>query len=258
MPSEPILRIDKLHKSYGDTPVLQGLNAEIAAGEKVAIIGPSGSGKSTLLRLLMTLEEPDSGRILVDGESMWTMDHHGSEEPASEAHLHHVRSKLGMVFQHFNLFPHMTVLRNLTLAPQLVQGESPQESVERAKELLALVGLEDKVDAWPAQLSGGQKQRVAIARALALNPRVMLFDEVTSALDPELVGEVLQVLRQLAKTSDMTMLIVTHEMNFARDIADRVLFFDQGVVVEDGPPEEIFQNPRHPRTREFLTSTLER
>lgn len=255
--SEPILRITDLQKAYGDTRVLQGLNAEIAPGEKVAIIGPSGSGKSTLLRLLMTLEEPDSGEILVEGESMWSTEQNGQTRHASEGHLRHVRGKLGMVFQHFNLFPHMTVLRNLTLAPQLVQGKSKAETEEQSEKLLAMVGLQDKADAYPAQLSGGQKQRVAIARALAMEPKIMLFDEVTSALDPELVGEVLEVLRKLARDTDMTMLIVTHEMNFARDIADRVLFFDHGVILEEGPPAQIFQNPRQSRTREFLTTILE-
>jgi len=255
--SAPIIRITDLRKSYGDIHVLQGLSAEIAAGEKVAIIGPSGSGKSTLLRLLMTLEEPDSGEIEVDGDPMWTMESGNGRRPADDAHLRRVRSKLGMVFQHFNLFPHMTVLRNLTLAPQLVQGKSKDEIHQQATKLLDMVGLRDKADVHPAQLSGGQKQRVAIARALAMEPRVMLFDEVTSALDPELVGEVLAVLRKLAHDTDMTMLIVTHEMSFARDIADRVLFFDHGVVLEEGPPEQIFQNPTEDRTREFLSTILD-
>jgi len=256
-PAQPILRIRDLTKSYGQLHVLRGLNADIAAGEKVAIIGTSGSGKSTLLRLLMTLERPDGGQIEVDGEPMWTVQRNGHTHPAGEDHLRRVRGKLGMVFQQFNLFPHMTVLANVALAPQLVQAKSKPEAQRRAQELLALVGLEEKADAYPAQLSGGQKQRVAIARALAMQPRIMLFDEVTSALDPELVGEVLGVLGKLARQSDMTMLIVTHEMNFARDIADRVLFFDQGVILEEGPPNEIFTNPREQRTREFLNRILE-
>ena len=255
--SDPIIHISKLAKSYGDLEVLRGLNLDVQAGEKVAIIGPSGSGKSTLLRLLMTLEEPDAGDIEIEGESMWTMEKNGQQRPADEAHLRRVCGKLGMVFQHFNLFPHMTVLKNLALAPQLVQRKSGQACQQRAIELLDMVGLREKADSYPAQLSGGQKQRVAIARALAMEPRIMLFDEVTSALDPELVGEVLGVLRKLARESDMTMLIVTHEMNFARDIADRVLFFDQGVILEEGPPAKIFQNPQQPRTREFLNSILE-
>ncbi len=252
-----IVRVRGLTKSYGDLRVLRGVDLDVGTGEKVAIIGPSGSGKSTLLRLLMTLEEPDNGDIEVDGESMWTTRDNGQSRRADEAHLRRVRGKLGMVFQHFNLFPHMIVLRNLTLAPQLVQSQPKHQVEEEARNLLSMVGLEDKADAYPVQLSGGQKQRVAIARALSMHPRVMLFDEVTSALDPELVGEVLQVLRKLAHESDMTMLIVTHEMNFARDIADRVLFFDHGVILEEGPPDEIFQNPSQPRTREFLTSILD-
>ncbi|MBW3600513.1 MAG: ectoine/hydroxyectoine ABC transporter ATP-binding protein EhuA [Planctomycetes bacterium] len=250
-----MVRVRDLCKSYGELRVLRDLSLDVAPGEKVAIIGSSGSGKSTLLRLLMTLERPDSGEIEVDGEPMWTMGEDG--RPADEAHLRRVRVKLGMVFQHFHLFPHMTVIRNVMLAPRIVQHEPREELEPRARKLLATVGLEDKADAYPAQLSGGQKQRVAIARALAMSPRVMLFDEVTSALDPELVGEVLGVLRKLAKETEMTMLIVTHEMNFARDIADRVLFFDQGSVLEEGPPEQIFTNPREPRTREFLTTILE-
>jgi polar amino acid transport system ATP-binding protein len=252
----PIIRIEGLYKSYGALEVLRGLDLDIVPGEKVAIIGPSGSGKSTLLRLLMTLEQPDKGRIKVDGLRMWKIEGTGEDRPADEAHLRQVRGKLGMVFQHFNLFPHMTVLRNLTAAPQLVQGKSRREAEQQARKLLAMVGLEEKADVYPAKLSGGQKQRVAIARAMAMEPRVMLFDEVTSALDPELVGEVLGVLRALARESDMTMLIVTHEMNFARDIADRVLFFDRGVILEEGPPDQIFTNPKHERTREFLTSVL--
>lgn len=255
--SVPIIRIRGLTKSYGPLQVLRGLDLDVAAGEKVAIIGPSGSGKSTLLRLLMTLEEPDGGVVEVDGVSTWTMEKNGKTQKADEAHLRAVRSKLGMVFQHFNLFPHMSVVQNLMLAPRLVQGKSKAELEQRARELLGMVGLDDKAEAHPARLSGGQKQRVAIVRALAMEPKIMLFDEVTSALDPELVGEVLGVLRKLARESDMTMLIVTHEMHFARDIADRVLFFDQGVILEEGPPEKIFNDPDEPRTREFLTSVLE-
>jgi polar amino acid transport system ATP-binding protein len=255
--ARPIVRVRNLSKSYGDLHVLTGISVDIEAGEKVAIIGPSGSGKSTLLRLLMTLEEPDEGEIEVDGQSMWSMIRNGRTVPASEEHLRQVRSSLGMVFQHFNLFPHMTVMGNITAAPQLVTRATPQAAKKRGIRLLEMVGLSDKGDAYPAQLSGGQKQRVAIARALAMEPSVMLFDEVTSALDPELVGEVLEVLRRLAHEEDMTMLIVTHEMQFARDIADRVLFFDQGDVVEQGRPEQIFSSPREQRTREFLSTILQ-
>ena len=255
--SEPILKIRDLKKAYDDLPVLQGLNVDIKPGEKVSIIGPSGSGKSTLLRLLMTLEEPDSGEITLEGETIWSHGVVGQEIAPTEKDLHRIRGKLGMVFQHFNLFPHMTVLKNLTLAPRLTQDKSQSDAESLARELLAMVSMEQKADAYPAQLSGGQKQRVAIARALAMQPKIMLFDEVTSALDPESVAEVLEVLRKLAHESDMTMLVVTHEMLFARDIADRVLFFDRGIIIEEGNPEQIFQNPEQPRTREFLTRLLE-
>jgi len=253
----PRIRTIELAKNYGDLQVLRDVSVDIAAGEKVAIIGPSGSGKSTLLRLLMTLERPDGGRIEIDGQSMWTVEESGQQRPADESYVRQIRGKLGMVFQHFNLFPHMTVERNLTIAPQLVQGTSKTDAEERARKLLSMVGLADKADEYPARLSGGQKQRVAIARALAMEPEIMLFDEVTSALDPELVGEVLSVLRKLAHETDMTMLIVTHEMSFAREIADRVLFFDQGIILEEGLPDQIFTSPRQDRTREFLARILE-
>jgi polar amino acid transport system ATP-binding protein len=255
--SSPILCVRGLRKSYGDLTVLDGIDLDVQPGERLAIIGPSGSGKSTLLRLLMTLEEPDAGEIEVDGQPMWTIERNGRTVPADDAHLRRVRSSLGMVFQHFNLFPHMSVLHNLSLAPQIVNNEPRSAAEDRARHLLDVVGLADKADARPAQLSGGQKQRVAIARALAMQPRIMLFDEVTSALDPELVGEVLGVLRALAEQHEYTMLIVTHEMQFAREIADRVLFFDQGVIVEQGSPEEIFVAPAEPRTRDFLRRMLE-
>lgn len=255
---QPIIRVRNLVKRYGDLPVLRGLNVDIAPGEKVAIIGPSGSGKSTLLRMLMTLEQPDDGEIYVDGTPMWHVDRNGTETPADEAHLRKVREKLGMVFQHFNLFPHMTVQQNVTLAPQLVQGETNDAAAAIAVRLLDMVGLADKADAYPAKLSGGQKQRVAIARAMALSPQVMLFDEVTSALDPELVHEVLTVLRRLAHETDMTMLLVTHEMAFAREIADRVLFFDEGKILESGSPTEIFSAPQEERTQQFLHTVLDR
>ncbi len=252
-----IVRTCDLKKSYGDLQVLKGVSVDIESGEKVAIIGPSGSGKSTLLRLLMTLEEPDGGEIEIDGQTMWSMNRNGKKIPANDEHLRQVRSKLGMVFQHFNLFPHMTVLENITAAPQLVSGASKDASNKRAFQLLEMVGLADKADAYPARLSGGQKQRVGIARALAMEPSVMLFDEVTSALDPELVGEVLSVLRTLAREDDMTMLIVTHEMQFARQIADRVLFFVGGRIIEEGAPEQIFTSPMEERTRDFLARVLE-
>lgn len=240
-----MIRIRNLWKHYHMQYVLRGTNLEVAPGEKLAVIGPSGSGKSTLLRLLMTLETPDDGTIEIDGVPMW---------PADEAQLRVMRSQLGMVFQHFNLFPHMSAVENVALAPRLVSGIPYSEAIARSCELLDMVGLLEKQDAYPAQLSGGQKQRVAIARALAMQPKVMLFDEVTSALDPELVDEVLGVLRRLARESEMTMLIVTHEMKFARDIADRVLFFDQGVIVEEGTPEEIFGRPQKDRTQKFLST----
>ena len=254
---EPIVRFEKVRKSFGDLTVLDDLDFEVAPNEKVAIIGPSGSGKTTILRVLMTLVEPDAGEVIVDGEHLWHKEVQGKLVPADERHLRKVRSKIGMVFQHFNLFPHMTVLRNVTEAPMLVLGKSRQEATERAEELLGMVGLADKLGHYPGQLSGGQKQRVAIARALAMQPKVMLFDEVTSALDPELVGEVLSILRQLATETDMTMLIVTHEMGFARDVSDRVVFFDKGRVAEQGPPEQLFSNPQNPRTQSFLKAVLE-
>jgi polar amino acid transport system ATP-binding protein len=255
---ETIVRFQKVNKSFGDLHVLRDLDLDVAQAERVAIIGPSGSGKTTLLRILMTLEKPNSGVIYVNGEPLWHKVVKGKLVDANEKHLHRVRGNIGMVFQHFNLFPHMRVLRNVTEAPIAVLGQSEREAVSRAKDLLALVGLESKLDAYPSQLSGGQQQRVAIARALAMSPKVMLFDEVTGALDPELVGEVLNVLRKLANDTQMTMLIVTHEMDFARDVADRVLFFEDGQILEHGPPEKIFTDPDNPRTRAFLRRILER
>jgi polar amino acid transport system ATP-binding protein len=250
--SRPIIRFKKLSKSFGDAAVLRELELDIAPAEKVAIIGASGSGKTTLLRMLMTLEKPDSGKIEVDNELLWHEEIDGKLKEASEKHLAKMRSKIGMIFQLFNLFPHMKVLRNVTEAPIHVLGLQRDEAEERAKSLLSLVGLSDKLDAYPSQLSGGQKQRVAIARALAMRPKIMLFDEVTSALDPELVGEVLNVIRKLAHDTQMTMLLVTHEMNFAREVSDRIVFINEGQVLEDASPEIIFSNPKHPRTREFL------
>lgn len=238
-------------KSFGDHQVLRELDLDVAAGEKVSIIGPSGSGKTTILRMLMTLEQPDSGVIEVDGETLWGA--RGSD--ARKTRL--VRRKIGMVFQHFHLFPHMTVLRNVTEAPIHVLGLDRDAAVERARELLGLVGLEKHLDHKPGQLSGGQQQRVAIARAMAMRPKVMLFDEVTSALDPELIGEVLGVIRELAHSTAMTMLLVTHEMRFAEEISDRVFMFDSGAVVETGPPSVIFHSPRNDRTQQFLSAVLD-
>lgn len=254
---EPVVRLRNLHKSYGDLHVLRGVNLDVAPGETVSVIGASGSGKSTLLRLMMTLERPDDGTIEIDGNYLWHMRRNGNLIPANEKHLRTVRGKVGMVFQHFNLFPHMTVLRNVFEAPVQVLGLPRREAQERAKEYLAMVGLEDKLSAYPGQLSGGQRQRVAIARALAMRPKVILFDEITSALDPELVGGILQLLRTLSEQRSMTMIIVTHHMKFAAECADRVIFFDAGVILEEGKPSEIFTAPRHERTRQFLESVLE-
>jgi polar amino acid transport system ATP-binding protein len=254
----PLIRFDNVTKRYGNHVVLRDFNLSVGAGEKLALIGPSGSGKSTVLRMLMTLERVDSGTITVDGESLWSMSRNGRVVPADEAHLHRMRGQIGMVFQQFNLFPHLTVLRNVTEAPRRVLGLSREEAEDRAQRLLMQVGLSAKADAYPSQLSGGQQQRVAIARALAMRPRIMLFDEVTSALDPELVGEVLAVMRDLAASGSLTMLIVTHQMDFAREIADRVCFFEAGVVVEDGAPSEIFSSPREERTKAFLAAVLQR
>ena len=255
--ARPVVRMRSVRKSYGDLLVLKNLELDVFPSERIALIGPSGSGKSTILRILMTLEGVDSGAVEIDGENVWTMTRNGRSAPADAKHLRAIRSKVGMVFQQFNLFPHKNVLANLTEAPLRVLRLSKEEARERAVDLLAMVGLTDKIEAYPSQLSGGQKQRVAIARALAMQPKIMLFDEVTSALDPELVGEVLNVLRKLARESSTTMLIVTHHMRFAQDIADRVVFLDQGTILEDATPEVIFSNPSQPRTREFLKSILE-
>ena len=252
----PIIRIDDITKRYGALTVLDGLSMEVMPGEKLALIGPSGSGKTTILRILMTLETISGGHIEVDGDQLYHMQGKGGLVPADERHLHRMREKIGMVFQHFNLFPHKSVLDNVTLAPMLTKGVGRQAAETRAMELLDMVGLADKAKNMPAQLSGGQKQRVAIARALALSPKIMLFDEVTSALDPELVKEVLNVMRKLAAETDMTMLLVTHEMGFAQDFADRVLFFDKGKIVEEGKPAEIFRNPRQERTQAFLRKII--
>lgn len=248
----PAARLHQVTKSFGQLQVLRGVDLTIRPGEKVAVIGPSGSGKTTLVRLLMTLEKPTSGTIEIEGEPLWHRVVNGRVVPADERHLRRLRRKVGMVFQQFNLFPHMTALRNVTEAPIHVLGMPRSEAEALGRALLERVGLADKLHAYPAQLSGGQQQRVAIARALAMRPKIMLFDEPTSALDPELVGEVLDVIEQVAAEEDMSMVLVTHEMNFARDIADRVIFIDGGRIVEEGPPSSIFTDPAHPRTKAFL------
>jgi polar amino acid transport system ATP-binding protein len=258
--SEPELMVQfrDVTKSYGDLTVLNHLDLDVRNGEKVAIIGPSGSGKSTLLRVLMTLEDIDDGVIMVDNEPLTHMPGaHGGLVRANARHLRRVRGKVGMVFQSFNLFPHMSVRQNVMEAPVQVLGLSKKEARERAEELLAMVGLEDKLDHYPSQLSGGQQQRVAIARALAMRPKVMLFDEVTSALDPELCGEVLNVIRRLGEAHSLTMLMVTHQMGFAREFADRVCFFNEGRIHEQGTPDELFGNPRETRTQEFLSAVTQ-
>jgi polar amino acid transport system ATP-binding protein len=252
----PIIEVKDVSKSFGSFRCLDGLSFTVRPGEKLALIGPSGSGKTTILRILMTLEKIDGGHIRVDGEELFHMPANGGLVPADEAHLHRMRSRIGMVFQLFNLFPHKSVLGNVTLAPILTKGVERAEAEKQALELLELVGMADRAKAMPSQLSGGQKQRVAIARALALKPKIMLFDEVTSALDPELVEEVLNVMRRLAAETDMTMLLVTHEMSFAHDFADRVMFFDRGRIIEEGTADDIFVRPREERTQSFLKKVL--
>lgn len=243
-------------KAFGENIVLDKLDLDVEPGEVVVIIGPSGSGKTTILRVIMTLERIDSGTIEVGGRHLYHEEKNGQLVPAHEKHIRAVRSDISMVFQHFNLFPHMSARQNVMLAPMKVKGLSKDEADENAQRLLNRVGLGDKLDHRPSELSGGQKQRVAIARSLAMEPRVMLFDEVTSALDPELVGEVLQVLRELAAGGDMTMMMVTHEMGFASEMADRVLMFDRGRILEQGPPAKIFKDPEHERTKSFLRAVL--
>ncbi len=251
--AEPIVKYTDVHKSFGDVQVLNGINLDIKPAEKVALIGPSGSGKTTIIRMLMTLEKPTSGYIEVDGKQLWHMEKNGKLVDANEKHLRAVRGDIGMVFQHFNLFPHMTILQNCMTAPMHVKGMSKQEAKERSIEMLEKVGLGDKLDVYPSQLSGGQKQRVAMARALVMRPKVMLFDEVTSALDPELVGEVLEVIRELAEEGEMAMILVTHEMDFARDIADRIVFLDGGVIAEQGTPQEVLEETKSERLQSFLS-----
>lgn len=240
-----MIKVENLTKSFGELEVLKGINQEIKDGEVVVVIGPSGSGKSTFLRCLNLLETPTSGKIFVDGE----------EITSKEIDINKVREEMGMVFQSFNLFNNLNILDNITLAPTLVKKIEKEKAETRAKELLERVGLPDKAESFPKSLSGGQKQRIAIARALAMNPKVMLFDEPTSALDPEMVGEVLDIMKDLAKEG-MTMVVVTHEMGFAREVGDRILFMDGGYIVEEGSPEEVFGNPQNERTKSFLAKVL--
>ena len=240
-----MITVKNLHKSFHGTDVLKGINETIHKGEKVVVIGPSGSGKSTFLRCLNLLETPTEGEVWVEGNNI----------TAPKTDIDKVRQKMGMVFQHFNLFPHLTVKKNITLAPTTLKLQTEEEAGENAMRLLKRIGLEEKADSYPNQLSGGQKQRLAIIRALAMNPDVMLFDEPTSALDPEMVGEVLELMKELAREG-MTMVCVTHEMGFAREVATRVLFMDNGVITEQAPPEEFFAHPKNPRLQDFLAKTL--
>jgi len=256
MNDNSIIKFDGVVKRFGNVTILDSLNFNVQKGEKVTIIGPSGSGKSTVLRILMTLETINDGVIHVAGKPLWHEQKDDKLVPAGEAHLRAMRKEMGMVFQQFNLFPHMTVRRNVTEAPMQVLKLSREKAAKRAEKYLDLVGLSSHADKFPSQLSGGQQQRVAIARALAMHPNIMLFDEPTSALDPELVGEVLNVIRRLAGEHDLTMLLVTHEMQFAKQISDRVCFFDKGRIVEEGPPDQIMVAPKEDRTREFLKAFI--
>jgi polar amino acid transport system ATP-binding protein len=252
-----LVKFSNVTKQYGDLVVLDKLNLEIKKNEMVSIIGPSGSGKTTVLRTLMTLEKIDKGIIYLENEPLTHMVDKEKLVIANEKYLRERRSKIGMVFQQFNLFPHMTALQNCIEAPIEVLGMKKEEAEERALDLLDLVGLSDKKDEHPSRLSGGQQQRVAIARALAMRPKVMLLDEITSALDPEVVGEVLNVIRSLNKEYDLTMIMVTHQMGFAREISDRVCFFNEGKIFEQGPPEQLFDNPQNERTKQFLHAVLD-
>ncbi len=240
-----MIKIKNLHKSFDKLTVLNGIDEHISPGEVVVVIGPSGSGKSTFLRCLNLLEKPDEGEIYVDDELI----------NAPRVDVNKVRQKMGMVFQHFNLFPHLTVMENITLAPVKLKKMTKEQAIAKGEELLKIVGLSGKAESYPVQLSGGQKQRIAIARSLAMEPEIMLFDEPTSALDPEMVGEVLDVMKNLAK-SGMTMVVVTHEMGFAREVASRVIFMDGGVILESGTPDEVFLHPQHERTKLFLSKVL--
>jgi len=253
----PMVRFANVTKNYGPLTVLDSLDLDIAPHEMVSIIGPSGSGKTTVLRMLMTLETINDGVIYVDGQPLTHMPRNGKLVPADESHMRKQRMNVGMVFQHFNLFPHMTALENCMEAPVQVLGLSKAEARERSVELLKMVGLEDKMGQHPARLSGGQQQRVAIARALAMRPKVMLLDEVTSALDPEVIGEVLNVIRYLNSEYQLTMLMVTHQMGFAKEISDRVCFFYAGKIAEQGSPEKLFGDPQNERTKQFLHAVLE-
>jgi len=247
-----MVSIRNLHKSYGELQVLRGVDLDIAPGEVVTVIGPSGSGKTTMLRCVNFLETYQDGRIYVDGKLVGYREQNGQLKPAPEKEIARLRAETAMVFQQFNLFPHMTALRNVTFGPMKVRGVKKSVAEENARRLLARVGLADKADSYPSQLSGGQQQRVAIARALAMEPKVILFDEVTSALDPELVGEVLAVMTDLAESHGVTMIVVTHEMGFARDVADRIVFMDGGVVVEQGEPRKVLDHPESERLQAFL------
>lgn len=251
-----IVKVENLYKNFGHLEVLKGIDFSVQKGEIVSIIGPSGAGKSTLLRCLNHLESADKGSISFEGEHIAEADPAGTAIYKSKKETLKICSRLGMVFQNFNLFPHKSVIENIIEAPVIVKGEKKENAIKKGMNLLEKVGLTDKRDAYPGQLSGGQQQRVAIARALAMEPDIMLFDEPTSALDPELIGEVLQVIKKLAEDR-MTMIIVTHEMNFAREISDRVLFMEDGVVLVDGPPEDIFVNPDHPRMKTFLKKIIQ-
>lgn len=253
----PVVEVRFLEKSFGSIRVLSDITLDVGRSEVVCVIGPSGSGKSTLLRCIAFLERYDAGSVRIEGELLGYIDRDSTRMAASEAAIDRVRAPLGMVFQHFNLWPHMTALDNVTAALRMVRRQPRKEAAARGRQMLAKVGLSDRADAYPGALSGGQKQRVAIARALAMQPRVMLFDEPTSALDPELVGEVLAVMKTLA-AEGMTMLIVTHEMGFAAHVADRVIFMDQGRIVEHGPPKDILRTPASPRLRQFLDTWRDR
>ena len=255
--TDPMVKFDRVNKAYGPLQVLKSLDFTVDKGEVVSIIGPSGSGKTTVLRVLMTLESIEGGVIYVDGEPLNKMEVNGNLVDANEAHIKRIRSKIGMVFQNFNLFPHMTALENCIESPVHTKKTAKDEAVKEAMRLLDMVGLSEKSNHHPGQLSGGQQQRVAIARTLAMHPEILLFDEPTSALDPEMVGEVLSVIRDLAKSGDYTVLLVTHQMGFAKEVSDRTCFFDGGLMVEEAPPSELFGNPRNERLRQFLSKVLE-